>query len=126
MEQEKITEEKAKQIVKRSSVSGTLALYAFIQSYEQNIAFDKIKIVNDNPNFGGSDYFYGFLVAFFSMELIQFNVVDDIITATYVDENLLNQVKKTINEWLKNETILHRVNEINTYFKQSPVTKPIK
>jgi hypothetical protein len=116
MEKLSIDIKKAKSIISASSASGRYALFGFLQSYKKNIAFDKNKFPVETYS-SSSDYFYGYIVAFYAFGLLDFNYKESIITPTYFDSVLAEQLENYLNEKkLTDIKVKERVEKINKYF----------
>lgn len=116
MEQLSVDIKKAKSIISGSSASGRYALFGFLQSLKKNIAFDRNKFSVETYG-GSSDYFYGYIVAFYAIGLLDFNYKESIITPTYFDSVLAEELEIYLKEKaLTDVKIKEKIETINKYF----------
>lgn len=117
-----IDRDQAKLIINRSSNAGKFALYSFIKSFEAKQAFDRVDFTKQTY-ITTADYFYGFLVACFSFNLIDFNYKGLIITPTYVNEVLAKEVNNYFQQFKSqnqdDQNLKAEIEKIEKYFINS-------
>lgn len=116
-----INKEQAESFVKNSSQNGVLTLYGFSTSLEKKISFDRVDFVKKVFKEANSpDYSYGYLVACFALEIINFNFKDLIITPTFIDLEIDKEMKLLLNRFKEDsEYVRDKMESIDKYFTQT-------
>jgi hypothetical protein len=96
-----MTQEELNKFYTKVSFSGILILYALKLSLEKKIAFDRDHYA-DTIQAGSSDYFFGFIVACTSFDIVRYNSKEKVITVTYLDPLISQTIKLKAEEMSQN------------------------
>ncbi|MCI3939402.1 hypothetical protein MQX03_19695 [Chryseobacterium aahli] len=100
----------AKEFIEKISFSGRYTLYIFSKSLENKIAFDRQNLPKKFQIL--DDYFYGFLVACYGMQILDFNFKEKIITPLSMNDFINEEIIKYFSDLQDNE----RKKAIDEYF----------
>ena len=100
-----------------SSFTGLRSIYAIKLSFDNKIAFNKNNFTKE-IFFGAEDYFYGFIIACYAVGLIDFNMKDDVVTITGLNNHLSARIVGIVEELsLTNELRKQSVDNTKKYFE---------
>jgi hypothetical protein len=111
-----LTETEVDKMLGRTSYFGLLCLYAVKLSKEKQTAFSRIELAK-TANIT-SDYFHGFLVACYALEIIDYNFKGEIITITYLEPLISSKIELFLQSQSKKiETWQKQISDIKKYFE---------
>lgn len=113
------TQEQAINFVNHSSQNGILALYAFSLSLDTTTSFDRNDLII-NTNISSADYFWGFIVACYAANIISFNLKNKVVTPTYMNKLIIDEIKKILLTESSNSVLKDKIKKIDNYFNSRP------
>ena len=112
------SEEDIKDILSRCSYHGLCAIYILSQSFKLKIAFHFDNTL-DSVLQDSKDYCYGFIVAYASVNLVQYNYKNDILTMVEMNEHLAHNVVNELKARSKSfPDVQKTIKKIDDYFKE--------
>jgi hypothetical protein len=117
MESSLITKPQVDRFLELCSGVGLLSIYALKLSFEKSIAFNRKDLV-ENTGLTSEDYFYGFIIACRSIELINYNAKNDVYQITSINPILAQNIEAALlRRQVQLPILKEKIEKIKVYFE---------
>jgi hypothetical protein len=112
-----MNEQQTNKFFSLSSFAGLLAIYALKLSFDKQTAFDRSDFAKD-AFVSSADYFQGFIVACFCVDIVSYNTKKNIVTVTNIDTLIYQGIEDAVRlKAQKREDWQNDILKVEKYFE---------